>query len=92
MDAPKLDEGTLGNRYNLLHARGEPGGENFGYNLSESMNEANREGIRDVFRPILFGNKEMFAELSQCRLEVRRSEKRCTTTMISTLMISQQEA
>jgi hypothetical protein len=56
------------------------------------MNEANREGIRDVFRPILFGNKEMFAELSQCSLEVRRSEKRCTTTMISTLMISQQEA
>jgi hypothetical protein len=43
MDAPRLDEGTLSNRDNLLHARGESEGENFGYNLGES---------------ILFGNKD----------------------------------
>jgi hypothetical protein len=44
-DAYRLDEGTLGNGDNLFHARGKPGGEDFGYNLSESINEPNRAKI-----------------------------------------------
>ena len=48
MDAPRLDEGTLGNGDNLLHARGKPGGEDFGYNLGESMFGANRAKIGDL--------------------------------------------
>jgi hypothetical protein len=58
MNAPRLDESALGVGNNVIHARGQTAGEDFGHDLCKTMDEANWSKVGDFLRPIFLWKKE----------------------------------
>jgi hypothetical protein len=65
VNAPFIDEDTLGIGHKEVHVRRKSSGHHFCDNFGNSMDEANKSKIMHLLGPIFFGIKAMFAESIQ---------------------------
>jgi hypothetical protein len=50
VDTPGFDEGALGNGHNVVHAGGEPRGEDLGNDFGKAVDEADGAEVNDLLR------------------------------------------
>ena len=72
MDASFFYESTLRIGDQVVHEWGKTNRQHLGNDLGDSVNEADGAEVPNPSAPSFFGSKTIFAEFSQCRLDVCR--------------------